>query len=99
LDFYYGNGAPGSNDVWVEASDDLSVTLLQARLIELRQPIRVVMEVATVIKEVTTKTRSHAELWDCMRDWIFADLVSYSRVPLCVHEAKRNIRIFPLSCR
>src|ERR1700694_1284267 len=22
-----------------------------------------------------------------------------SRVPLCVHEAKRNIRIFPLSCR
>jgi hypothetical protein len=33
LDFYHGNGAPGSNDTWVEAGDDLSVTLLQAQLI------------------------------------------------------------------
>src|SRR5271169_2690610 len=31
----------------------------------------------------------------------FADaaVVSYSRVPLSGHEAKRNIRILPLSCR
>ncbi len=32
LDFHFG-GCPGSNDTWVEAGDDLSVTLLQARLI------------------------------------------------------------------
>jgi len=49
LDFHFG-GCPGSNDRWVEAADDLSVTLLQARLIELRQPIQVVMEVPTVMK-------------------------------------------------
>jgi hypothetical protein len=50
LDFFEGSNHPGSNDLWVEVYDDLSVSLLQARLIELGQPIRVVMETRTVIK-------------------------------------------------
>lgn len=52
LNFHYGDNHPGSSDIWVEAEDDLSVSLLQARLIELNQPIRVIMEVPTVIKEI-----------------------------------------------
>jgi hypothetical protein len=48
LTFREGDNHPGSSDMWVEARDDLSVSLLQARLIELGQPIRVVMETATV---------------------------------------------------
>jgi len=48
LSFHEGDNHPGSSDMWVEARDDLSVSLLQARLIELGQPIRVVMETATV---------------------------------------------------
>jgi hypothetical protein len=51
LDFYAGSNHPGSNDLWCEAADDLSVSLLQARLIELRQPIKVVMEVPHVVKD------------------------------------------------
>lgn len=50
LDFYAGSNHPGSNDLWVEAYDDLSVSLLQARLIELKQPIQLVMVTPTVIK-------------------------------------------------
>jgi hypothetical protein len=48
LNFHEGDNHPGSSDMWVEARDDLSVSLLQARLIELRQPIRLVMEVSTI---------------------------------------------------
>ena len=51
LDFHYGDNHPGSNDVWVDVYDDLSATLLQARLIELRQPIRVVMETPTIWRD------------------------------------------------
>ncbi len=43
LDFFAGSNHPGSNDFWVEACDDLTVSLLQARLIELKKPIRVAM--------------------------------------------------------
>jgi len=50
LDFFAGSNHPGSNDLWVEAYDDFTVSLLQARLIELRQPIRIVMETPTVVK-------------------------------------------------
>lgn len=46
LDFFAGSNHPGSNDLWVEAWDDLSVSLLQARLIELGHPIEIVMECA-----------------------------------------------------
>jgi len=48
LNFHEGDNHPGSSDVWVEARDDLSVSLLQARLIELQKPIRLVMEVPTI---------------------------------------------------
>jgi hypothetical protein len=51
LDFFSGSNHPGSNDQWVEAGCDLSVSLLQAHLIELRQPIQVVMEVSHVVKD------------------------------------------------
>lgn len=51
LDFFAGSNHPGSNDLWVEAYDDLTVSLLQARLIELKKPIEVVMEVGSVRKE------------------------------------------------
>jgi hypothetical protein len=50
LDFYAGSNHPGSNDLWCEVADDFSASLLQARLIELRQPIQVVMEVPTIVK-------------------------------------------------
>jgi hypothetical protein len=48
LNFHYGDNHPGSSDVWVEAKDDLSVSLLQARLIELKQPIKVIMEAPSI---------------------------------------------------
>jgi hypothetical protein len=50
LDFYAGSNHPGSHDLWVEAYDDLSVSLLQASLIELKQPIQLVMLTPTVMK-------------------------------------------------
>jgi hypothetical protein len=50
LDFFAGSNHPGSNDLWVEAYDNLTVSLLQAQLIQLRQPVRLVMEAKTVIK-------------------------------------------------
>lgn len=50
LDFYAGSNHPGSNDLWVEAADDFTVSLLQARLIELRQPIKIVMETSSITK-------------------------------------------------
>jgi hypothetical protein len=34
-------GAPGNSYHWVELKDDLTVSLLQARLIELNLPIKV----------------------------------------------------------
>ncbi len=48
LSFHYGDNHPGSSEVWVEAKDDLSVSLLQARLIELNQPIKVIMAVPSI---------------------------------------------------
>ena len=48
LEFHEGDNHPGSNDLWVDAVDDLSVSCLQARLIELEQPIEIVMEVDRV---------------------------------------------------
>lgn len=51
LDFFAGSNHPGSNDLWVEAWDDLSVSLLQARLIQLGHPIEIVMEAGCVFKE------------------------------------------------
>jgi hypothetical protein len=50
LDFFAGSNHPGSTDLWVEAADDLSVSLLQANLIELGEPVRVVMEAPTIVK-------------------------------------------------
>jgi hypothetical protein len=50
LDFFAGSNHPGSVDLAVQAADDLSVSLLQANLIERGQPIRVVMEAPTIIK-------------------------------------------------
>lgn len=50
LDFFAGSNHPGSNDLWVEAYDDLSVSLLQANLIELGQPIRIEMEGGSIVK-------------------------------------------------
>jgi hypothetical protein len=50
LDFFAGSNHPGSNDLWVEAYDDLTVSLLQARLIELKKPIRVAMGTHSVFK-------------------------------------------------
>jgi hypothetical protein len=51
LDFYAGSNHPGSNDLWVEAADDFTVSLLQARLLELHQPIKIIMETPTIIKD------------------------------------------------
>lgn len=48
LEFHEGDNHPGSNDLWVDAVDNLSVSCLQARLIELKQPIAIVMEVERV---------------------------------------------------
>lgn len=44
LDFFAGSNHPGSSDLWVEAWDDLSVSLPQARLIELHLPVELAME-------------------------------------------------------
>jgi hypothetical protein len=51
LDFFAGSNHPGSSDLWVEAYNDLTVSLLQARLIELKQPVRLVMNIETVEKD------------------------------------------------
>jgi hypothetical protein len=48
LIFHEGDNHPGSNDLWVNAADDVSVSCLQARFVELNQPIEVVMECETV---------------------------------------------------
>ena len=42
LEFHEGDNHPGSNDRWVNAKDKLSLSLLQARLIDLRMPIKIV---------------------------------------------------------
>jgi hypothetical protein len=44
IDFFAGSNHPGSDDLWCEVWDDLSASLLQARLIELGYPIEIVME-------------------------------------------------------
>jgi hypothetical protein len=44
LEFMDGGWHPGSCERWVEVRDDLSLSLLQASLIELNRPIRVVVE-------------------------------------------------------
>ena len=44
LAFVDGGWHPGSCERWVEVRDDLSLSLLQASLIELNRPIRVVVE-------------------------------------------------------
>ncbi len=44
IDFVDGGWHPGSSERWVELLDDLTVSLLQARLIERQLPIRVVIE-------------------------------------------------------
>lgn len=48
LEFHEGDNHPSSNDLWVDALDNLSVSCLQARLIELKQPMEIVMEVDRV---------------------------------------------------
>jgi hypothetical protein len=42
LEFHEGDNHPGSNDRWVNAKNKLSLSLLQARLIDLRMPIKIV---------------------------------------------------------
>jgi hypothetical protein len=44
LAFVDGGWHPGSCERWVEVRDDLSLSLLQASLIELNRPIRIVVE-------------------------------------------------------
>jgi hypothetical protein len=44
LAFVEGGWHPGNCERWVEVRDDLSLSLLQASLIELNRPIRVVVE-------------------------------------------------------
>ncbi len=44
IDFVEGGWHPGSNERWAELRDDLTVSLLQARMIELGQPIRIVID-------------------------------------------------------
>jgi hypothetical protein len=51
LDFFAGSNHPGSEDRWVEVADDLSVSLLQADLIERGLPISVEMESDTIVKQ------------------------------------------------
>ena len=41
LEFHEGDNHPGSNDRWVNAKDKLSLSLLQARLIDLGMPIKI----------------------------------------------------------
>jgi hypothetical protein len=42
LEFHEGDNHPGSNDRWVNAKDQLSLSLLQARLIDLKMPIKII---------------------------------------------------------
>ena len=42
LEFHEGDNHPGSNDRWVIAKNKLSLSLLQARLIDIRMPIKIV---------------------------------------------------------
>lgn len=48
LRFHEGDNHPGSSELWVDVADDLSASLLQARLIELGEPVGVIMETATI---------------------------------------------------
>lgn len=48
LEFHEGDNHPGGNDLWVDAVDNLSISCLQEQLIELGQPIEIVMEVDRV---------------------------------------------------
>jgi hypothetical protein len=41
LEFHEGDAHPGDNSVWVNAKDKLSLSLLQARLIDLGIPIKI----------------------------------------------------------
>ena len=41
LEFHEGDNHPGSSDIWVNAKDHLSLSLLQARLIDLKMPIKI----------------------------------------------------------
>lgn len=50
LEFHDGDNHPGSSEIWVDVPDDLSASLLQARLIELREPVAVVMETVTITR-------------------------------------------------
>jgi hypothetical protein len=42
LEFHEGDAHPGDNSLWVNAKDKLSLSLLQARLIDLKLPIKIV---------------------------------------------------------
>jgi len=42
LEFHEGDGHPGDSSFWVNAKDELSLSLLQARLIDLGMPIKIV---------------------------------------------------------
>src|SRR5262249_30305023 len=42
LEFHEGDAHPGDNSFWVNAKDQLSLSLLQARLIDLGMPIKIV---------------------------------------------------------
>ena len=54
LEFHEGDNHPGSNDRWVNAKDKLSLSLLQARLIDLRMPIKIVRAPSDA-REASTK--------------------------------------------
>jgi len=41
LEFHIGGGMPGDSSMWVNAKNELSLSLLQARLIDLKMPIRI----------------------------------------------------------
>ena len=41
LEFHMGGGRPGDSSMWANAKDKLSLSLLQARLIDLKMPIKV----------------------------------------------------------
>jgi hypothetical protein len=51
LAFHEGDNHPGSSEIWVDVADDLSASLLQARLIELGEPVRLVMETDTISRD------------------------------------------------
>jgi hypothetical protein len=42
LEFHEGDRHPGDNSIFVNAKDQLSLSLLQARLIDLGMPIKIV---------------------------------------------------------